>query len=50
VNVIKQILDSSLACRVMPLHEPRTRVCRSLVMIKDKKLEYPRRKHGNIPL
>ena len=48
--MVKQILDSSLACRVMPLHEIRTRVCRSLVMLKNKKLENPWRKHGNIPL
>jgi propionyl-CoA carboxylase beta chain len=31
-------------------HETRKRVCRSLVMLKDKKLDNPWRKHGNIPL
>jgi propionyl-CoA carboxylase beta chain len=31
-------------------HETRKRVCRSLMMLKDKKLENPWRKHGNIPL
>ena len=31
-------------------HETRRRICRSLVMLKDKKLENPWRKHGNIPL
>jgi propionyl-CoA carboxylase beta chain len=31
-------------------HETRKRVCRSLAMLKDKKLENPWRKHGNIPL
>jgi len=30
--------------------ETRRRICRSLVMLKDKKLENPWRKHGNIPL
>jgi propionyl-CoA carboxylase beta chain len=30
--------------------ETRKRICRSLVMLKDKKLENPWRKHGNIPL
>jgi len=30
--------------------ETRKRVCRSLVMLKDKKVENPWRKHGNIPL
>ena len=30
--------------------ETRKRVCRSLVMLKDKKIENPWRKHGNIPL
>ncbi|MDR2688387.1 MAG: acyl-CoA carboxylase subunit beta [Azoarcus sp.] len=34
---------------IMP-HETRKRVCRSLAMLKDKKLENPWRKHGNIPL
>ncbi|MDO9611034.1 MAG: acyl-CoA carboxylase subunit beta [Serpentinimonas sp.] len=31
-------------------HETRQRLCRSLVMLKDKKIENPWRKHGNIPL
>ncbi len=31
-------------------HETRQRICRSLVMLKDKKLDNPWRKHGNIPL
>ena len=31
-------------------HETRKRICRSLVMLRDKKLENPWRKHGNIPL
>ena len=31
-------------------HETRRRICRSLVMLRDKKLENPWRKHGNIPL
>jgi propionyl-CoA carboxylase beta chain len=31
-------------------HETRRRICRSLAMLKDKKLENPWRKHGNIPL
>ena len=30
--------------------ETRKRICRSLVMLKDKKVENPWRKHGNIPL
>ncbi|MCL1860295.1 MAG: acyl-CoA carboxylase subunit beta [Proteobacteria bacterium] len=34
---------------IMP-NETRRRVCRSLTMLKDKKLENPWRKHGNIPL
>jgi propionyl-CoA carboxylase beta chain len=34
---------------IMP-HETRKRVCRSLAMLKNKKLENPWRKHGNIPL
>jgi propionyl-CoA carboxylase beta chain len=34
---------------IMP-HETRKRLCRSLAMLRDKKLENPRRKHGNIPL
>ncbi|THU02840.1 acyl-CoA carboxylase subunit beta [Lampropedia puyangensis] len=31
-------------------HETRKRICRSLVMLKDKQLDNPWRKHGNIPL
>ena len=31
-------------------HNTRKRICRSLVMLKDKKIENPWRKHGNIPL
>ena len=31
-------------------HETRKRICRSLVMLRGKKLENPWRKHGNIPL
>ena len=31
-------------------NETRKRICRSLVMLKDKQLENPWRKHGNIPL
>ena len=31
-------------------NETRKRICRSLVMLRDKKLENPWRKHGNIPL
>jgi propionyl-CoA carboxylase beta chain len=34
---------------IMP-NETRRRVCRSLTMLKNKKLENPWRKHGNIPL
>jgi propionyl-CoA carboxylase beta chain len=34
---------------IMP-HNTRTRICRSLAMLKDKTLENPWRKHGNIPL
>ncbi|MBI2748305.1 MAG: acyl-CoA carboxylase subunit beta [Burkholderiales bacterium] len=34
---------------IMP-HETRRRICRSLAMLKDKKLENPWRKHDNIPL
>ena len=34
---------------IMP-HETRRRVCRSLAMLRGKKLENPWRKHGNIPL
>ena len=31
-------------------HETRKRICRSLAMLRNKKLENPWRKHGNIPL
>lgn len=31
-------------------HETRKRICRSLVMLRDKKVEDPWRKHGNMPL
>jgi acetyl-CoA carboxylase carboxyltransferase component len=31
-------------------HETRKRISRSLVMLRDKKIENPWRKHGNIPL
>ncbi len=34
---------------IMP-HNTRQRVCRSLAMLRDKELENPWRKHGNIPL
>jgi len=34
---------------IMP-HETRKRICRSLIMLRNKKLENPWRKHGNIPL
>ncbi|TVO76729.1 acyl-CoA carboxylase subunit beta [Sedimenticola selenatireducens] len=34
---------------IMP-HSTRKRICRSLAMLKDKELENPWRKHGNIPL
>jgi len=34
---------------IMP-NETRKRICRSLAMLRDKKLENPWRKHGNIPL
>jgi propionyl-CoA carboxylase beta chain len=34
---------------IMP-HSTRKRICRSLAMLRDKKLENPWRKHGNIPL
>ena len=34
---------------IMP-RETRTRVCRSFAMLRDKQLENPWRKHGNIPL
>ena len=35
---------------VIQPHETRKRICRSLAMLKDKKIENPWRKHGNIPL
>ncbi len=35
---------------VIQPHETRKRICRSLAMLADKKLENPWRKHGNIPL
>jgi propionyl-CoA carboxylase beta chain len=35
---------------VIQPHETRKRICRSLAMLKDKKVENPWRKHGNIPL
>jgi propionyl-CoA carboxylase beta chain len=35
---------------VIQPHETRKRICRSLTMLRDKKLENPWRKHGNIPL
>ena len=38
------------ACRVILPHEMRKRICRSLVMLRDRKIENPWRKHGNIPL
>ncbi len=31
-------------------HETRKRICRSLVMLREKKIDEPWRKHGNIPL
>ena len=34
---------------IMP-HNTRVRLCRSLRMLRDKKLENPWKKHGNIPL
>ena len=34
---------------IMP-HDTRKRICRALAMLRDKKLENPWRKHGNIPL
>ncbi|MBI4966970.1 MAG: acyl-CoA carboxylase subunit beta [Rhodospirillales bacterium] len=34
---------------IMP-HATRQRICRSLAMLRDKKLENPWKKHGNIPL
>ena len=35
---------------VIQPHETRRRICRSLAMLRDKKMENPWRKHGNIPL
>ncbi len=35
---------------VIQPHETRRRICRSLVMLRNKKLDNPWRKHGNIPL
>ena len=35
---------------VIAPHATRKRVCRSLAMLRDKKLENPWRKHDNIPL
>jgi propionyl-CoA carboxylase beta chain len=35
---------------VIQPHETRKRICRSLAMLKNKKIENPWRKHGNIPL
>jgi propionyl-CoA carboxylase beta chain len=35
---------------VIQPHETRRRICRSLRMLRDKKVEDPWRKHGNIPL
>ncbi len=35
---------------VIQPHETRQRICRSLTMLRDKKLDNPWRKHGNIPL
>jgi len=35
---------------VIQPHETRKRICRSLAMLRDKKLEFAWRKHGNIPL
>ena len=35
---------------VIQPHETRKRICRSLEMLKNKQLENPWRKHGNIPL
>ncbi len=34
---------------IMP-RQTRTRICRSLAMLREKKLDNPWRKHGNIPL
>jgi propionyl-CoA carboxylase beta chain len=35
---------------VIQPHETRRRICRSLAMLRDKRLDNPWRKHGNIPL
>lgn len=35
---------------VIQPHETRKRICRSLAMLRDKQLDNPWRKHGNIPL
>jgi propionyl-CoA carboxylase beta chain len=35
---------------VIQPHETRKRICRSLAMLQDKRVENPWRKHGNIPL
>jgi len=35
---------------VIQPRETRKRICRSLAMLRNKKLENPWRKHGNIPL
>jgi propionyl-CoA carboxylase beta chain len=35
---------------VIQPRETRARICRSFAMLRDKKLENPWRKHGNIPL
>ncbi len=35
---------------VIQPHETRKRICRSLVMLRDKQLDNPWRKHGNLPL
>jgi propionyl-CoA carboxylase beta chain len=35
---------------VIQPHETRKRICRSLAMLADKKVDDPWRKHGNIPL
>ena len=35
---------------VIAPHATRTRICRSLAMLRDKKLDNPWRKHDNIPL
>lgn len=35
---------------VIPPHESRRRICKSFAMLRDKRLQNPWRKHGNIPL